>query len=370
MKYGACMITNQCKIIFKIFSVVAVIQKVCFAAEDRQDDSHLGHIRNHIPFVTQSAQSIPPAVQEINKQLRQHYSRLNPNIHLPEAAYAEISQISQQYESAPVDIFYNHQLNQVKLIWQTGGFFGFLRSKKKTFELAPAETVHSRAPSAGAEQANTPIDWINSELSKYYGHINADIALLAKSYNEISHITMRHESYPEEILYNHQKNQVQLVWKKRAGCFSFGKTKRTYNLVNKIIRNPTREERAQVSQQQVLHATILATDSHTDLRSVHHPVAPDYYVAQHLRHGVPQREVRRYALSEQAARSVFDEWHKGLDPRYAGVYLTAPDYRDLLTELRKRGKATLAGWIENPNSWVLWATWSNHQRRYQLWGLG
>lgn len=366
------------KRIFKIFPILAIVQKFCFAAEESPDQDQLSHIRNHVPFGALSVQNIPPAVQEINKQLRQDYSRLNPNIHLPEAAYAEISQISQQYESAPTDIFYNYHLNQVKLIWETGNFFSFLRTKKRTFDLSPVKTTHSNV-SSDTQQSKTPTEWINSELFKCYGGINPNIALLTKSHEEITHITMRHESFPEEMLYNHQKNQVQLIWKKRLGCFSFGKTKRTCSLANKIIRNQSAVVPTQARPESIRRATIHTVNSQNIARSVNHPITPDYYLAQHsnVQHRynittavVQQREPRaHYMLSEQAATSIFNEWYNGLDPSYPKVYLNTPDYNDLITNLRKHGRASLTGWIENSNSWALWATWPKFQRRYQLWGL-
>lgn len=117
------------------------IQKICFASElDGQSDTSLAHIVNHIPF-SSSPESIDvqnhlPAVAQINKQLQDGYSQINPEIKLSVHSHAEISRLSAKYESFPTDISYNHDRNQVTLIWKTGAYGIFKpKTRTETFDL-------------------------------------------------------------------------------------------------------------------------------------------------------------------------------------------------------------------------------------------
>jgi hypothetical protein len=405
------------RIILKATLFLLAIHKTCFASEiESQGETSLHQTTNHIPFSSipphsteltpHTNQSTKPAIHEINKQLHDNYSLIHPDIQLSPETYAEISHISQQYESPPTDIFYNHTKNQVRLLWKTDKIFSILRPKKKTFNLAATNTdsttvsgditlrdsttlsTNDEAPNnsnvqSDSELINAPVEWINNELLKHYAPINPHIKLSPTTYNEIAHITMRYESYPEDILYNHQKNQARLIWRKRTCCSIFGPMKRTYNLAKIITDKPTKKQKkvhTQTHRQAIAHITsnnaTLSVQQRTATQSAHHPLTPANYLRRttnvqsiptHNPTSAQQKQlVRRYVLTQEAAISIFNEWFCSVCPMYSGVYLEPTDYNKLITDLRKNGRATLNGY---QNTMLLIATWPNQQQRsYQLRG--
>ncbi len=386
--------------------------KICFAAElpENQRSASLTGAENHIPFSQTNAPSLEiathqdqgahyPAIQEINKQLHQCYELIHPNIQLSPATYDEISHISKRYESSPIDIFYNHRKNQVRLVWETDKFISVLRQKKKTFDLAEApansattsgitlaEIITLGANNEASGDVNTPsaVERINNELRACYGLINPSIKLSRETYAEIAHLSMRYESDPEDILYNHLRNQVRLIWKNHVGCSLHRILKRTYELAKIDTTKSAKRARnvvTQTSPKPVTHTTSNNRASNIQHKPTKQPAdylkpisaQPEKRTNDNPTTGVHYSQLakRKYALTQENAVSVFNQWFNGLDPRYKGPYVETSEYNRLISDLKKYGIATLEGFIENGNNRVLVATWPNQQKyRYQLWGIG
>jgi hypothetical protein len=87
-----------------------------------------------------------------------------------------------------------------------------------------------------AEKNLPAIEEINSQLLANYGCINPNIKLAAKSHAKISHLSAKYESFPQDVSYNHEKNQVTLTWKTGAWGILKAKTRvETFNLAKKSV---------------------------------------------------------------------------------------------------------------------------------------